>query len=76
MPGLAPGGDTGRAFANFYTSVIGSGDLAPILYGMIADHSSRTVGIMAAAGTAALIVPLVLALRPSLDRATADQLPR
>ena len=73
VPELAPGGDTGRAFAIFYTSVIGSGGLAPILYGMIADHSSRTVGIMAAAGTAALIVPLVLALRPSLDRATADQ---
>ena len=76
VPELAPGGDTGRAFAIFYTSVIGSGGLAPILYGMIADHSSRTVGIMAAAGTAALIVPLVLALRPSLDRATADQPPR
>ena len=66
VPELAPNGDTGRAFAIFYTSVIGSGGLAPILYGAIADYSGRTIGILAAAGTAALIVPLILALRPSL----------
>jgi FSR family fosmidomycin resistance protein-like MFS transporter len=61
-------GDTGRAFAIFYTGVLGSGGLAPIAYGAIADHTSRTVGVLAAAATAALIVPLVLALRPSLER--------
>ncbi|WP_247876353.1 MFS transporter [Azospirillum brasilense] len=61
-------GDTGRAFAVFYTSVIGSGGLAPILYGAIADHSSQTVGVLASAATAALIVPLVLTLRPHLGR--------
>ncbi|ASG24520.1 putative MFS family arabinose efflux permease [Nitrospirillum viridazoti] len=60
------GADTGRAFAVFYTSVIGSGGVAPILYGAIADHSSQTVGVLASAATAALIVPLVLALRPHL----------
>lgn len=59
-------GDTGRAFAIFYTSVIGSGGLAPIIYGTIADHSSRTVGLLASAATAALIVPLILMLRPHL----------
>jgi hypothetical protein len=36
------------------------------VYGLIADHSSRTVGILAAAATALVIVPLILALRPSL----------
>jgi MFS transporter, FSR family, fosmidomycin resistance protein len=61
-------GDTGRAFAVFYTSVICAGGLAPILYGTIADHSSRTVGVLASSATAALIVPLVLALRPHLRR--------
>lgn len=71
VPELAPRGDTGRAFAIFYTSVIGSGGLAPILYGAIADRSSQTVGILAAAATAALILPLVLALRPALRPATA-----
>jgi FSR family fosmidomycin resistance protein-like MFS transporter len=55
-------GDTGRAFAVFYTSVIGSGGVAPILYGAIADHSSQTVGLLATAATAASVVPLVLIL--------------
>jgi MFS family permease len=66
VPDLAPKGDAGRAFALFYTSVIGAGGLAPIAYGMTADHASRTVGILAAALTAAAIIPLVLALRPFL----------
>jgi MFS family permease len=65
-------GDTGRAFAVFYTSVIGSGGLAPILYGAVADHSSRTVGVLAAAATAAMIVPLVLMLRPHLREPAHD----
>lgn len=68
VPELAEG-DTGRAFAVFYTSVIGAGGVAPILYGAIADRSSQTVGLLASAATAALIVPLVLALRPHLRRA-------
>jgi MFS transporter, FSR family, fosmidomycin resistance protein len=59
-------GDIGRGFALFYTGVIGAGGLAPIAYGMIADHSNRTVGIVAAALTAALTIPLILALRPIL----------
>ncbi|MET0254259.1 MAG: MFS transporter [Luteibacter sp.] len=65
VPELAEG-DTGRAFAVFYTSVIGAGGLAPIFYGTLADHSSRTIGVLAAAGTAAVIVPLVMALKPYL----------
>ena len=69
VPDLAPKGDTGRAFALFYTGVIGAGGLAPIAYGLIADHSSRTVGILAAASTAVVIIPLVLALRPILKHA-------
>jgi MFS transporter, FSR family, fosmidomycin resistance protein len=68
VPELAPNGDASRAFAVFYTGVIGSGGLAPIVYGAIADHSNRTVGVLAAAATAALIVPMVLGLRPSLKR--------
>jgi MFS transporter, FSR family, fosmidomycin resistance protein len=68
VPELAPRGDAGRAFALFYTGVIGSGGLAPIAYGAIADHSNQTVGILAAAATAALIVPMALGLRPSLGR--------
>jgi FSR family fosmidomycin resistance protein-like MFS transporter len=66
VPELAPKGDAGRAFALFYTAVIGAGGLAPIAYGAIADHSNQTVGVLAAAATAGFIVPMVLGLRPSL----------
>jgi FSR family fosmidomycin resistance protein-like MFS transporter len=68
VPELAPNGDAGRAFALFYTGVIGAGGLAPIAYGAIADHSNQTDGVLAAAATAAFIVPMVLGLRPSLRR--------
>jgi FSR family fosmidomycin resistance protein-like MFS transporter len=63
VPELAPQGDTGQAFAWFYTGVIGSGALAPIAYGTLADHSSRMIGIVASAATALVIVPLVFSLR-------------
>jgi MFS family permease len=63
VPELAPKGNTGRAFALFYTGVIGSGGLAPIAYGAIADHSSRMIGILSSACTALVIVPLVFSLR-------------
>ena len=66
VPELAPGGDISRAFAIFYTSVIGSGAVAPILYGAVADHSSQAIGIVSAGLTAFAIIPLVAALRPSL----------
>jgi MFS transporter, FSR family, fosmidomycin resistance protein len=66
VPSLAPNGNIGRAFAVFYTGVIGSGALAPIFYGALADHISRTIGILAAALTAAVIIPLVFGLRPAL----------
>jgi FSR family fosmidomycin resistance protein-like MFS transporter len=62
---------TGRAFALFYTGVIGAGGLAPIAYGAIADHYSRMAGISAAALTAVAIIPLILALRPSLEASSA-----
>jgi MFS family permease len=66
-------GKTARAFAIFYTSVIGAGGLAPILYGAIADNSSQTIGVLASAATAVLVVPLVLALRPHLRDSAAHE---
>ncbi|GBR25723.1 hypothetical protein AA0616_3044 [Komagataeibacter nataicola NRIC 0616] len=44
VPELAPDGDMGRAFAVFYTGVIGAGGLVPIAYGLLADHVGRTTG--------------------------------
>lgn len=66
VPELAPRGDIGRAFAMLYTAVSFSGGLAPILYGLIADHATRTAGIAATALTALLTIPLILLLRPAL----------
>jgi FSR family fosmidomycin resistance protein-like MFS transporter len=69
-------GDTGRAFAIFYTSVICSGGIAPIFFGAIADHSNQTLGVLASAATALVITPLVLMLKPHLrSRAAADRHP-
>jgi MFS transporter, FSR family, fosmidomycin resistance protein len=70
VPDLAPRGDTSRAFALFCTGLIVTGGVAPIVYGVIADHTSGAVGISASALTAAVIIPLVLALRPALARVT------
>jgi MFS transporter, FSR family, fosmidomycin resistance protein len=72
VPDLAPKGDIGRGFALFYTGIIGAGGLAPIAYGVIADHSNRTVGIVAAALTAAVTIPLILALRPILENERSE----
>lgn len=67
VPDLAPEGDFGRGFALLYTGVIGAGGLAPIAYGAIVNHSNRTVGVLAAALTAALVIPLVLAPRTIVE---------
>lgn len=66
VPELAATEDAGRAFALFYTAVIGSGGLAPIAYGALADVTGEPIGILAAALTALATVPLVLALRGRL----------
>ncbi|EIM26406.1 arabinose efflux permease family protein [Microvirga lotononidis] len=68
VPDLAPKGDIGRAFALFYTGVVIMGAVAPIAYGLIADRTSTANGIWASALTAAMIIPLVLALRLALAR--------
>jgi MFS family permease len=76
VPELASKHEVGRAFALFYTGVIGAGGLAPIAYGAIADNSNRTIGVIAAALTAAAIIPMVLALRPFLSEGHAEPVER
>ncbi len=66
VPELAPTSDVGRAFAIFYTGVIGSGALAPIVFGVIGDHAGRTPGVLAAATAALLTIPAVLAMRRAM----------
>ncbi len=66
VPELAPRGDTGQAFAVFYTAVIGSGALAPIAYGALGDHAGQSLGVLASGLTALSTIPLILALRHRL----------
>ena len=66
VPELAPPGREERAFAVFYTGTIGSGALAPVLYGLLGDLAGPDWGAAAAAGTALLTCPLALLLAPKL----------
>jgi len=68
VPELVPQEATERAFALFYTAVIGAGALAPILYGFLGDHIGIHAATVATALTALAIGPLVMALRPHLAR--------
>jgi predicted MFS family arabinose efflux permease len=66
VPELVSQDRTERAFAQFYTGAIGSGAIAPVLYGVLGD----AVGIQWATAATALIAlatfPLALALAPRL----------
>ena len=66
VPDLAKDGEAGRAFALFYTGVIGAGALAPIAYGVVGDHAGRTAALVASAVTAVATVPLAVMLAPRL----------
>ena len=68
VPDVAKDGDVGRAFALFYTGVIGAGACAPILFGTLADHAGRHAALIAAASTALSAIPLALALHHRLRR--------
>lgn len=59
-----------RAFAIFYTGILGSSALAPVLYGRMGDAAGILWAIAAAALTALAVVPLMLNLAPRLMRAS------
>lgn len=66
VPELTPPGRTERAFALFYTGTIGSGALAPVLYGVLGDHLGATMATIATAVTALAICPLAFTLTQHL----------
>jgi MFS family permease len=55
-----------RAFALFYTGILGSSALAPVLYGRLGDAAGPVWATAAAALTALAVVPLMLVLSPRL----------
>ena len=71
VPELAPAGRTEKAFAVFYTGTIGAGATAPILFGILGDAVGSHGAMMATAITAAVILPLAIALAPRLPSQTA-----
>jgi len=58
-----------RAFAIFYTGILGSSALAPVVYGRLGDAAGILWAVIAAAITALAIVPLMLSLAPRLHAA-------
>jgi FSR family fosmidomycin resistance protein-like MFS transporter len=64
-----------RAFALFYTAVLGSSALAPILYGRLGDAAGPVWATVAAALTALAVVPLMLVLSPRLAPSAHAQNP-
>ncbi|OKO76102.1 MFS transporter [Bradyrhizobium sp. NAS96.2] len=62
VPELTPAHQTERAFALFYTGTIGSGAIAPVLYGLLGDALGPTLATTATALTALAICPLAVAL--------------
>lgn len=55
-----------RAFAIFYTGILGSSALAPVVYGRLGDVVGILWAVVATAITALAVVPLMLNLAPRL----------
>jgi FSR family fosmidomycin resistance protein-like MFS transporter len=55
-----------RAFGVFYTGTIGSGAVAPALYGLVGDALGVATVLVVIAGIVLLTLPLSLVLRPAL----------
>jgi predicted MFS family arabinose efflux permease len=66
VPELTSPDRTERAFALFYTGTIGSGAIAPVLYGLLGDALGPTLATVATAVTALAICPLALLLASHL----------
>ena len=66
VPNLVAPERRGRAFSIFYTGTIGSGALAPTLYGAAGDMLGVPAALMMIAGVVMLTLPLSLMLRSSL----------
>ena len=66
VPELVTAKRVERAFALFYTGILGSSAVAPVLYGRLGDITNPTWASIAAAVTALAVVPFMLLLSPRL----------
>jgi MFS family permease len=66
VPELVEPAKRTRMFSIFYTGTIGSGAVAPALYGLVGDAVGVPTALMVVAGVCLLTLPLALVLRPML----------
>jgi MFS family permease len=66
VPDLVAPERRARAFSVFYTGTIGSGALAPAVYGVIGDALGVPTALLVAAAIVLLTLPLSLVLKPAL----------
>jgi MFS family permease len=66
VPALVAPEKRARAFGIFYTGTIGTGALAPVLYGFIGDLLGMQRALVVLACAVLLTIPLAVALRPAL----------
>lgn len=66
LPDLVPPERQTRAFGILYTATVGSGAVAPALYGFFTDAYGVPATLWLIAAVVLLTVPLVIALKPSL----------
>ena len=61
-----------RAFSVFYTGTIGSGAIAPAIYGVVGDQFGVPAALIVIDAVVLLTLPLSLALRPAVRSASVD----
>jgi MFS family permease len=66
VPELTAAHRTEHSFALFYTGTIGSGAIAPVLFGVLGDRVGASWATVATAVTALATLPLAIALAPRL----------
>ena len=71
VPELVAPERQGRAFGVFYTATIGSGAIAPAIYGLFSDTFGIAATMLLIAAIVLATVPLAFALRPALPPAAA-----
>jgi MFS family permease len=68
VPDLVAPQRRARAFSVFYTGTIGTGAVAPAIYGVVGDAVGVAAALVVVAGVVLLTLPLSLALKPVLAR--------
>ncbi len=67
VPDVVPPERRARAFGTFYTGTIGTGAVAPAIYGLIGDALGVSATLVIVAVTVLLTLPLSLLLKPVLS---------